>query len=176
MTCYNALSAKVKAEVLAEYKNGKNLNLVLKIEHSWHLISLRYISNWTKFLSILHPSCIPRSHALRLLWIKVYCYVSGLEQCNLLHKASLNRIYFVLLLPHTKYIIPFLVDIYACFLPLVTYTLAYKCLEGNLGFYYTILWILFAFLILVLLNLCMPSVFSYLQIHERQRDGEMCSK
>ena len=174
MTCYNALSAKVKAEVLAEYKNGKNLNLVLKIKHGWHLISLRYISNWTKFLSILHPSCIPHSHALGLLWIKVYCYVSGLEQCNL-HKASLN-ITFVLLLPHTKHIITFLVDIYACFLPLLTYTLAYKCLEGNLCFYYTILWILFAFLILVLLNLCMPSVFSYLQIHERQRDDEICSK
>ena len=50
--------------------------------------------------------------------------------------------------------------------------LAYKHLEGNLCFYYTILWILFAFLILVLLNLCMSSVSPYLQTHKRQRDKQ----
>ena len=65
-----------------------------------------------------------------------------------------------------------MVDIYAYSLPLLTYMLAYKHLERNLCFYYTILWILFAFLILVLLNLCMssfPHIYRYIKDKEMKQ-------
>ena len=55
ITCYNALSEKV--EVLVQYKNVRNLNLVLKIKHGGHLISVQYISIEQNFLASYTHAC-----------------------------------------------------------------------------------------------------------------------
>lgn len=54
-TCYNALSEKV--EVLVQYKNVRNLNLLLKTKHGGHLISVQYISIEHNFLALYTHSC-----------------------------------------------------------------------------------------------------------------------